>query len=297
MNIIEKDNQIILEGISEDFEPKHVFECGQCFRWLREDDGSYTGVVQGKVINVKKENDLIIFDNTNKEDFENIWFDYFDLGRNYGEIKNQLKVMDEYLEKATEFGQGIRILQQDGWEMLISFIISANNRIPMIQRAINNLSERYGKFIGEYRGKKYYAFPTPEELSKVSVEDIRACQTGFRDKYIKSVVDYVNENNEDVLSYRKLDTSECIKELVKFNGVGPKVADCIALFGMQKYDTFPVDVWVKRVMEEFYVEDNLSLPKIRKFALDKFGDLAGFAQQYLFYYARELGIVIFRENH
>ena len=290
MNIIEKDNQIILEGISEDFEPKHVFECGQCFRWLREDDGSYTGVVQGKVINVKKENDLIIFDNTNKEDFENIWFDYFDLGRNYGEIKNQLKVMDEYLEKATEFGKGIRILQQDGWEMLISFIISANNRIPMIQRAINNLSERYGKFIGEYRGKKYYAFPTPEELSKVSVEDIRACQTGFRDKYIKSVVDYVNENNEDVLSYRKLDTSECIKELVKFNGVGPKVADCIALFGMQKYDTFPVDVWVKRVMEEFYVEDNLSLPKIRKFALDKFGDLAGFAQQYLFYYARELGI-------
>lgn len=290
MNIIEKDNQIILEGISEDFEPKHVFECGQCFRWLREEDGSYTGVVQGKVINVKKENDLIIFDNTNKEDFENIWFDYFDLGRNYGEIKNQLKVMDEYLEKATEFGKGIRILQQDGWEMLISFIISANNRIPMIQRAINNLSERYGKFIGEYRGKKYYAFPTPEELSKVSVEDIRACQTGFRDKYIKSVVDYVNENNEDVLSYRKLDTSECIKELVKFNGVGPKVADCIALFGMQKYDTFPVDVWVKRVMEEFYVEDNLSLPKIRKFALDKFGDLAGFAQQYLFYYARELGI-------
>ena len=290
MNIIEKDNQIILEGISEDFEPKHVFECGQCFRWLREDDGSYTGVVQGKVINVKKENDLIIFDNTNKEDFENIWFDYFDLGRNYGEIKNQLKVMDEYLEKATEFGKGIRILQQDGWEMLISFIISANNRIPMIQRAINNLSERYGKFIDEYRGKKYYAFPTPEELSTVSVEDIRACQTGFRDKYIKSVVDYVNENNEDVLSYRKLDTSECIKELVKFNGVGPKVADCIALFGMQKYDTLPVDVWVKRVMEEFYVEDNLSLPKIRKFALDKFGDLAGFAQQYLFYYARELGI-------
>ena len=290
MNIIEKDNQIILEGINEDFEPQHVFDCGQCFRWIRQEDGSYTGVVQGKVINVKKESDLIIFDNTNKEDFENIWFDYFDLGRDYGKIKNQLRIMDEYLEKATEFGQGIRILQQDGWEMLISLIISANNRIPMIQRAINNLSEKYGKFIGEYRGKKYYAFPTPEELSRASVEEIRACQTGFRDKYIKSVVDYVSENNVDVLSYRKLNTDECIKELVKFNGVGPKVADCITLFGMQKYDTFPVDVWVKRVMEEFYVEDNLSLPKIRKFALDKFGNLAGFAQQYLFYYARELGI-------
>ena len=290
MNIIQKHNQVILEGISQDFDPKHVFECGQCFRWLKEEDGSYTGVVQGKVINVKKENDLIIFDNTNKEDFENIWFDYFDLGRDYSQIKNKLKVMDEYLEKATEFGRGIRILQQDGWEMLISFIISANNRIPMIQRAINNLSQKYGKFICEYKGKKYYAFPTPNELSKASVEEIRACQTGFRDKYIKGVVDYINENNVDVLSYRKLNTDECIKELIKFNGVGPKVADCIALFGMQKYDTFPVDVWVKRVMEEFYVEDNLSLPKIRRFALSKFENLSGFAQQYLFYYARELGI-------
>ena len=104
------------------------------------------------------------------------------------------------------------------------------------------------------------------------------------------MVDYVDENNENVLFYRRLNTDECIKELMKFNGVGPKVADCIALFGMQKYDTFPVDVWVKRVMEEFYVEDNLSLPKIRQFALEKFGDSAGFAQQYLFYYARELGI-------
>lgn len=290
MKIIEKDNKIILEDISEDFDPQHVFDCGQCFRWLKEEDDSYTGVVQGKVVNVKKENDLIIFDNTNKEDFDNIWFDYFDLGRDYSEIKNELKVMDEYLEKATEFGKGIRILQQDGWEMLISFIISANNRIPMIQRAINNLSQKYGKFIGEYRGKKYYAFPTLEELSQASVEDIRACQTGFRDKYIKGVVDYVKENNENVLFYRRLNTDECIKELMKFNGVGPKVADCIALFGMQKYDTFPVDVWVKRVMEEFYVEDNLSLPKIRQFALEKFGDSAGFAQQYLFYYARELGI-------
>lgn len=290
MNVIEKNNQIIIEGISDDFEPQHVFDCGQCFRWIRQEDGSYTGVVQGRVINVKKENDLIIFDNTNKEDFENLWFDYFDLGRDYTKIKNKLRVMDEYLEKATEFGTGIRILQQDGWEMLISFIISANNRIPMIQRAINNLSERYGKFIGEYKGKKYYAFPTPEELSHVSVEDIRACQTGFRDKYIKSVVDYVTENKEDVLSYRKLSTDECVKELIKFNGVGPKVADCIALFGMQKYDTFPVDVWVKRVMQEFYVDEDLSLTKIRKFGIEKFGDLAGFAQQYLFYYAREFGI-------
>ena len=289
MNIYEKNNMVILEGVS-DFDPKHIFECGQCFRWHRQEDGSYTGVARGRVINVSRENDTIYIKNSNLEDFNNIWYDYFDLGTNYTDIKNTLKNMDEYLDKATDFGWGIRILQQDGWEMLISFIISSNNRIPMIQKAIENLSRKFGKYIGEYEGKEYYAFPTPQELNEATVEEIRACQTGFRDKYIKSTTENVINNNEDVLSYRGLDTEECLKELLKFNGVGPKVGDCIALFGMQKYDTFPVDVWVKRVMQEFYVEDDMSLPKIRKFAIDKFGDLSGFAQQYLFYYARELGI-------
>ena len=145
-------------------------------------------------------------------------------------------------------------------------------------------------YIGEYNGKEYYAFPTPEQLSKASQEQIRACQTGFRDKYIKSTTDSVILNNKNISEYTKLNTEECLKELLKFNGVGPKVGDCIALFGMQKYDTFPVDVWVKRVMQEFYVEEDLSLPKIRAYAIDKFKELSGFAQQYLFYYARELGI-------
>ena len=256
MKVSQQGNTVILEDIKH-FNPKHIFECGQCFRWIKQEDDSYTGVAMGKVINVKQDGNKIYLDNTTKEDFDNIWYDYFDLGRDYEEMVNTLKVMDEYLEKATEFGEGIRILKQDGWEMLISFIISANNRIPMIQRAINNLSKNYGTYIGEYKGQEYYAFPTSEQLSKASVEEIRACSTGFRDK---------------------------------FNGVGPKVADCIALFGMQKYDTFPVDVWVKRVMQEFYVDEDLSLTKIRKFGIEKFGDLAGFAQQYLFYYAREFGI-------
>ena len=289
MKVYEKDNTVILEGI-KDFDPKHIFECGQCFRWHKQDDGSYTGVAKGKILNVKREGDTVYLNNTNLEDFNNIWFDYFDLGRNYTDIKNKLKGMDEHLDKASDFGWGIRILQQDGWEMLISFIISSNNRIPMIQRAIENLSERFGKYIGEYNGKKYYSFPTPLELNKASQEEIRACQTGFRDKYIKSTTQSVVENNDDVHRYTNLSTDECLKQLLKFNGVGPKVGDCIALFGMRKYDTFPVDVWVKRVMQEFYVTEDMSLTKIRAYAVDKFGDLAGFAQQYLFYYARELGI-------
>lgn len=289
MNVYEKDNSVILEDV-EDFDPKHIFECGQCFRWKKGKDDSYTGVAYGKILNVKREENKIYLNNTNLEDFNSIWFNYFDLGRNYAEIKNKLKSMDEYLLKATQFGWGIRILRQDAWEMLISFIISSNNRIPMIQKAINNLSREFGNYIGDYNGQKYYSFPTPEQLNKASQEDIRACQTGFRDKYIKSTTDRVVETKDDVYEYMNLDTDKCIKELTKFNGVGPKVADCIALFGMRKYDTFPVDVWVKRVMQEFYVDEDMSLPKIRIYAVDKFGDLAGFAQQYLFYYARELGI-------
>ncbi|RDY23232.1 DNA-3-methyladenine glycosylase 2 family protein [Romboutsia maritimum] len=289
MKAYEKDNSVILEEVA-DFDPKHIFECGQCFRWNKNEDGSFTGVAYGKILNIKKEGNKIYLNNTNLEDFNSIWFNYFDLGTNYTQIKNNLKNMDDYLLKATEFGWGIRILRQNGWEMLISFIISSNNRIPMIQRAIENLSKKYGKYLGEYKGKKYYAFPTPEELSKASQEEIRACQTGFRDKYIKSTTDRVIEENDDVTEYINLDTQTCVKELTKFNGVGPKVADCIALFGMRKYDTFPVDIWVKRVMQEFYVNEDMSLPKIRAYAINKFGDLSGFAQQYLFYYARELGI-------
>lgn len=289
MRYYEQGNSIVIENI-EDFEPKHIFECGQCFRWIKEDDDSYTGVFRDKILNVKKENNLIYFNNTNLKDFEEIWYDYFDLGTDYQKIKRVLSDMDEHLKKSIEFGYGIRILKQDSWEMLISFIISSNNRIPMIQKAINNLSREYGKYIGNYNGKDYYSFPTPEELNKASIEDIRNCKTGFRDKYIKTTTERVINENDDVSNYRNLGTEECLKELLKFNGVGAKVGDCIALFGMQKMDTFPVDVWVKRVMQEFYIKEDLSLPKIRKFAIDKFGDLSGYAQQYLFYYARELGI-------
>ena len=289
MKIYEENNAVVLEGV-ENFDPKHIFECGQCFRWHRQENGSYTGVAMGKILNVLREDDKVYLNNTNLEEFNNIWFNYFNLGVTYTDIKDTLKKMDEYLDKATDFGWGIRILEQDGWEMLISFIISSNNRIPMIQKAIENLSRNFGDFIGVYEGKDYYSFPTPEQLNKATQEEIRACQTGFRDKYIKSTTEAVVSNNDDVRKYTGLDTNTCIKELTKFNGVGPKVADCIALFGMKKYDTFPVDVWVKRVMQEFYVAEDMSLPKIRTYAIDKFGDLSGFAQQYLFYYARELGI-------
>lgn len=289
MKIIEIENGIRLEDV-EDFIPKHIFECGQCFRWMVEDDMSYTGIAMGRVINVKMEEGAVVIDNTDIEDFNNIWYEYFDLGRDYGHIKEKLALHDENLNQAVKFGSGIRILKQDSWEMLISFIISSNNRIPMIQRAINNISEKYGDYIGNYKGRECYAFPTPNQLSKASIEELRECKTGFRDKYIYHTTRAVVENNLNISDFIEMDSEVCHSELLKFKGVGAKVADCIALFGMRKYDSFPVDVWVKRVMQEFYNAEDLSLLKMRAYGKKLFGKDAGFAQQYLFYYVRELEI-------
>src|SRR3712207_333362 len=201
---------------------------------------------------------------SNIEDFKKIWYDYFDLGRDYSQLIEKLRVHDENLEAATNFGQGIRILQQDAWEMLISFIISSNNRIPMIQRAINNISESYGHKLGEFNGRTYYSFPSPMELSKASVQDLRDLKLGFRDKYVYGTTKMVIEGNLDMNDFIGMDSDVCHKELLKFKGVGAKVADCIALFGMRKYDSFPVDVWVKRVMQEFYGADRSEERRVGK---------------------------------
>lgn len=274
---------------AKDFVPKHVFECGQCFRWDKKEDGSYTGVAYGKVINVKKEGEDIVISNSNMDDFQNIWVKYFDLDRDYGNIKNILS-KDPILDKAVKFGHGIRILNQDAWEILISFIISANNRIPMIKKAIKLLCERYGEYIEDYQGESYYSFPRPEVLSKLSIEDLEKCKTGFRAKYILDASAIISSKQMDIYALKNISTEEARKNLMLFSGVGPKVSDCIMLFSLEKRDAFPIDIWVKRVMEYFYIKKDTKLKDIQKYARDKFGEYAGFAQQYLFYYARELGI-------
>lgn len=287
-NTYEEQGKVVIESV-KDFDPKHIFDCGQCFRWNEEKDGSYTGVAYDRVINVAKDGENMILSNTSLKDFEDIWYNYFDLDRDYFVIKEELS-KDDILKEAIKFGKGIRILRQDEWEMLISFIISANNRIPMIKKAIDELSERYGKLIGEYNGKKYYGFPTPEDLKGESIEEITDCKTGFRAKYIVAAVERMLNNEINIYELEKLSTEEARKELMTFAGVGPKVSDCIMLFSMGKEDAFPIDIWVKRVMEHFYLEEDTKLNDIQKYAGDKFDGLAGFAQQYLFYYARELGI-------
>ncbi|APC38861.1 DNA-3-methyladenine glycosylase family protein [Clostridium estertheticum] len=283
------DKGIIIKGV-DNFELAHIFECGQCFRWNKQESGNYIGVAYGKVIEIEKNEMEVKIYNINGEEFEKIWCDYFDLKREYTVIKEKFR-KDPLLERSVNFGYGIRLLQQEPFELTISFIISSNNRIPMIKRAINRLSEKWGKAI-EYKGETYYTFPTAEELDKASIEEIQSCGLGFRSKYVKDAVHRIYEGEINLEFIKSCDDDICHQELQKLSGIGPKVSDCIMLFSMQKYSAFPVDVWVKRAMQFFYLAPDVSLPKIRIFARDKFENLAGFAQQYLFYYARENNIKI-----
>ncbi|QAT39294.1 DNA glycosylase [Clostridium sp. JN-9] len=280
----------------KNFELPHVFDCGQCFRWNMQANGSYIGVALGRVIEVeKKENDLYIY-NTSMKEFNELWINYFDLNRDYSAVKETLS-KDPLLQKAVDFGYGIRLLQQDEFELTVSFIISSNNRIPMIKRAIENISKKWGSEI-IYKGEKYYTFPTIQSLKNASLEDLQNCGVGFRARYIADTVEKIYESNKeeykqfDLKTIKKLDDDDCHKALQNFMGIGPKVADCIMLFSMEKYTAFPVDVWVKKAMIYFYMAPDVSLKKIRDFGRDKFRELSGFAQQYLFYYARENKIQI-----
>ena len=286
MKLYEKDNSVILEEI-ENFDAKAIFTCGQAFRWYEESDGSFTTVHLGRVLNVLNEKDRVIFKGTNLKEFDEIWMDYFDLNTDYKEIRKVLS-NNEILPKAMEYGEGIRILNQNHFEMLISFIISANNMIPRIKKSIEVISMRYGKFICEDENRKYYSFPTVEALSRATVEDLREfAKVGFRDKRIFDTVNMILNEKIDLDNFENLETDVLREELLKFAGVGNKVADCIMLFSYKRGEVFPVDVWIKRVMEELFIKEETPVKKISKEADRIFGKYAGYAQQYLFYYGRE----------
>ena len=275
----------------ESFNLVHIFECGQCFRWNKEEDGSYTGVIKDGVLNVKEDGKNYIFSGVLSRKIEDVVTDYFDLNTNYTNLKNKLADIDEFMKTSIEFGYGIRILNQDLWECIISFIISANNNIPRIKKIIEKLSLNYGEEI-EFRGKKYYTFPTSESLSNASVEELRSMGLGFRDKRVFKTTRMILEKEIDL---NKLETSKdssyIEEELLKLDGVGEKVANCIMLFSLKRFDTFPVDVWVRRVMNDLYIhekdEEKVSKTEIRKIAEEKFSNYKGLAQQYLFYWRRE----------
>ena len=286
-----KEQEYKIENINS-FELADIFDCGQCFRWNKQEDGSYTGVFKNNVMNVQKSGDTVTFKGICDGNIEEIVRDYFDLDRDYDEIKEQLSKIDENVKTSIEYGKGIRILNQDLWEMIISYIISANNNIPRIKGIIERLSQAYGKEI-DWNGEKYYSFPTARELKDVTVEDFRKLGTGFRDIRLYETTHMILDGKVNLVQLQNNpNTLEVREQLLSLSGVGPKVADCILLFStLKRFEVFPIDVWVRRVMNELYIknpdENKVNKKEIEKLAKEKFGNLAGIAQQYLFYWKRE----------
>lgn len=258
------------------FDISQTFDCGQTFRFERVSENTFEGVAHGKLLRLSQEECSVTL-NCTSDEFENIWKRYLALDRNYEDINSFFASgSDEVLKRAALYGKGIRILRQDPWEALCSFIISQNNNIPRIKKIISALSERFGEPF-ECGGRTYYAFPTAKSLADAGTDAIFELRTGFRAKYISDAAQKVASGEIDLDMISSLPTKEALDELMRIKGVGPKVASCALLFGFDKSDAFPIDVWVKKVFEKYYPNG---------FDILSFGENAGIAQQYLFYYER-----------
>lgn len=246
------------EGYSEeDFDPDQIFDCGQCFCWEKNEDGVWER--KRPVKDLRR---------------------YFDLDRDYSDIKRYLADGDEVMAKAIEAGRGIRILRQDRWETLVSFIISQNNNIPRIKKCINSLIDVFGEF------------PSPDRLAGATVEDLQPCHLGYRDKYLIEAARQIAEEPSFLkeLASSEVSADEAVETLQKLSGVGPKVASCVALFCLGKTDSFPIDVWMKRVMAQLYGIPENDVKAMSRYAKEHFAPYGGIAQQYLFYFITHKGV-------
>lgn len=263
---------------NKDFNLKHTFDCGQCFRW-EEENGTFCGIAGGRWARMEEKDDKIIITTTDAD--EKFWNKYLDIERDYADVKNKVRI-NPLMEQATDYGCGIRILRQDFFETLMSFIVSQRSSIPKIKSSVKKLCKKYGDEI-EAEGKVYYAFPSAEKLRDVSEDDYRALGVGYRAIYLKKCTEDILTGRIDEKALLSASTQKAREMLLSMHGVGDKVCDCVMLFSLAKYDLFPSDVWIKRVMCESFG----SSEKDAKSTGEKlFGDYSGFAQQYLFYYRR-----------
>ena len=262
---------MIFENV-KDLDLTHTFECGQCFRWVPDGPDAYTGAAGAFAARVSLADGCLDVEATGGD--EQFWRRYFDLDTDYGEIKRKLTESEPLIKPAAEYGRGIRILNQDPFETIISFIISQNNNIPRIRKNIESLCRAYGEPI---EGSSLFSFPSPEALAAADVDDLAGLRLGYRSGYIKASAE----------RYLREGCPECREELLAFHGIGPKVANCIMLFGLRDTAAFPIDTWVKQIMNDMYGFDLKDTKGMQAFASEKYGDLAGYAQQYLFYYYRD----------
>lgn len=274
---------------TDSFNITEILECGQCFRFNKISENKYRIIALNKVLDIEQNGTSVRFSPCTEEEFNSLWYNYFDLNTDYKKIKEIISKDDPIMQKAVEYAGGIRLLNQDPFETLISFIISQNNNIPRIKGIISRLSKAYGSPSNDEES----FFPDISVLADVTNENYMSLGTGFRAKYLCDCVEKLLNKEIDLDTLSDMPSEEAKKELLKIKGVGPKVADCVLLFSLGKRDMYPVDVWVKRVTELLYFNGK-DTPKeeISAFAAKKWGKYAGYAQQYLFYYARseKLGV-------
>lgn len=254
-----------------DLSLKETLDCGQCFRWKEQEDGSFFGVVRGRAAVVQTEGDRLIIDGAEECD-RCLWMDYFDLSRDYAAVKKQLSAIHPEMAQAARFAPGIRILRQEPWEALISFIISQNNNIKRITGIVDRLCQHFGEPIGD----GVFAFPAAEKLAALTPDDLMPIRAGFRHRYIIDAAEKVADGTVDPEAIRVLPYDEAKAALMQITGVGVKVADCVLLYGLHRLESFPLDVWMKRAMAALFDGIDPSA----------FGAYAGIAQQYIFHYAR-----------
>lgn len=267
-----KDGKIIVKNVTS-LDLGETLDCGQSFRWKDNGDGSFTGVAYEKLITVSIQNGDLHIENTTEQDFEKIWRNYFDLDLDYDSIRSSIGEIHPVLKEASAYAPGIRILQQEPWEALCTFIISQNNNIKRIKGIVDRLCVSFGNKIGD---TDFYTFPKAETLARLTPDDLAPLRAGFRNKYIIDASQKVATGEVDLEKCKNVPYDDARAELCKIKGVGNKVADCTLLFGMHRIEAFPIDVWMRRAMEKLF-------PNMTG---EDFGEYAGIAQQYIFHYAR-----------
>lgn len=259
---------------SRNFSIGQICESGQCFRLNKTEDGRFALTARGKYLELEQQQDEVTF-HCSREDFEGIWYEYFDLGTDYESFTGSVSEKDTYLYRTVQYGNGIRILKQDTWEMIISFIISQQNNIKRIKRCIETICERYGERKCSADGKPFNDFPTAAALASATEDELRQCNLGYRGRYIWNTADSILRGEVDITGLRLMDYAEAKTELLKLCGVGNKVADCICLFALHHLDAFPVDTHIQKVLKLHYADN---------FPYDAYRGYAGVIQQYIFYY-------------
>jgi len=258
---------------------ENTITCGQIFRFIKEEDESFTIILSDRVVNLKLVNDELYIDSNNYDNLEYVIRQYLDLDRDYSILIDNIKKLDNKLGGCLDKSIGLKMIKQEPIECIISYIISQNNSVKNIQNSLNLISEHYGKKV-IFREKVYYLFPSIDKLLNISINDFRECKVGFRDKYLVNIIKSINNKELDINSINDMNSEDAMKYLISFKGIGMKVASCILLFAYQKFDVFPIDTWVKKFMLDEYGiegEDN-----IRTFAKETYKEYSGLAIQYMF---------------